>query len=132
MILADLRTSFGHRDRLVAGWTIDYTLTRAQIGKHRNRDLANQHGNNWVVQTARRKVVDSQTSFSHVQPGVSCHINNNYCVSARMCRWLTWGKETVKILNLYQPHWTGPQKLARDCNFVSVSPHRTSVRRDSK
>ena len=133
---ADLKTRVGLMDRLVAGGTIDFTLTNGQIDKHRNRDLANQHGNNWVVSTAKREtkreMIDSQTSFPHVWPGVSRDINDNYCVSAPMCRWLTWGRETVKSVNLYQPHRTGLQKQPRDCKLVSVSPDRISVRRDSK
>ena len=59
-------------DSPVAGRTIDFTLTKGQIDKHRNRSLTSQHGNNWDV-SARKKVVHSQTSFPHVRPGVSRH-----------------------------------------------------------
>ena len=46
MILAYLRTKVSPMDSPVARGTIDFTLTNGQIDKHRNRDLANQHGNN--------------------------------------------------------------------------------------
>ena len=45
------------------------------------------------------------TSFPHIQPRVSSHINDNYCVNA--LRLLTRGKVTVDCVNLCQPHSTG-------------------------
>ena len=53
-------------------------------------------------------MVDRQTSFPHVWPGVSRHINDNYCISIPVCRQLTRGKQTLKSVNFYQPHWTRP------------------------
>ena len=97
-------------DSSVEGGTIDFTLTNGRIDKQRNRDLANQHGNIWVVST--REEVDRQTSFPHAQPGVSHHINDNYHVSVPVCRWLTRGKQTLKRVHLNQPHR----------NLVSASP----------
>ena len=74
--------------------------------KHRNKSLASQLENNWVVLTTReREVVDSLTSSPHVRPGVSSHINDNYYVSA--LRLLTRGKGTVNYVRKCQPHWTG-------------------------
>ena len=61
-----------------------------------------------------KKVVDSQTSFHHVRPEVSQLTNNNNCVNAAPCRWLAWGKESVKCEKLCQPHRTGHNKN-RDC-----------------
>ena len=106
MIWADLRTRVSLMDSLVAGGRVDFTLTKGRIDKHRNRNLASQYGNNWDV-SARRKVVDSQTSFPYVRPGVSHRINANYCVSAPLCRQLTQDKQTLKSVNLYQPYRTG-------------------------
>ena len=41
----------------------DFTLTNGRIDKHRNRDLVNQHGSNWVASTTRaREVVDKFSS----------------------------------------------------------------------
>ena len=57
---------------LVAGGTIDFTVTNGLINKHRNKGLVSQLGNNWVILTTKaREVVDSQTSFLHIQPGVT-------------------------------------------------------------
>ena len=78
--------------------------------------------------TLTKKVVDSQTSFHHVRPGVSQLTNNNYCVSAAPCRRVAWGKESVKCEKLCQPHQTGPQQEQRDLDHC----HQTSVRRDRK
>ena len=72
---------------------------------HRNRNMGNKHGNIWDV-SAKRKVVSSQPSFHHVWPGVSSHINDNYCVSD--LRLLTRDQETVNCVNMCQPHRTGP------------------------
>ena len=102
--LVGLRTKVGPMVSAATGGTTDFTLTRGRIGSHRNRNLANQHGNNWDV-LAKRNVLDSQPSSHHVRPGVSSHINVNYCVSA--LRLLTWGKGTVNCLNMCQPHQTG-------------------------
>ena len=85
MILANLRTKVSPMDSSVAGGTTDFTLTNDRIDKHRIRDLANQPGNNWVISTTRREVVNRQTSFSHIRPGVSCHINDNYCINVPVC-----------------------------------------------
>ena len=77
MMLADLRPRVGLMVRLVAKGTTDFTLTNGRTDKHRNKDLASQLGNNWVVLTTReRVVVDSQTSFPHVRPGASSHRND--------------------------------------------------------
>ena len=56
----------------------------------------------------RRKVVVIPTCIHHVRPGVSCPLNDNYCVNV--------------------PELTEP----RYCKLISVSPGWTSVRRDSK
>ena len=93
------------------GKIIDFTLTINWIDKHRNRNLTSQHENQWVISAAREKVVDSQTSFHHVRPGVSHLTNNNYCVNAAPCRRLALGK----CEKLCQPHRTGPQQEKRDC-----------------
>ena len=126
MILVDLRT--GLMVRLMAGGTMDSTFTNGRIDKHRNRDLSNQHGNNWVISTTRREVVNSQTNFPHIRPGVSHRINENYCVSAPMCRWLTQGKEAVNSVDLYQHHQTGPHEQQKNCKLVSVSPDQCPER----
>ena len=75
-------------------------------------------------------MVDSQTSFSHVQPGATSDINDSYCVSA--LRLQTQGKETVNCINICQPHWTGQQQKQNDCKLISVSPDQTSVQRHGK
>ena len=117
MILADLRTKVGLIHSLVAGGTIEFTLTNGRIDTHRNRDLANHHGNNLVVSTARRKVVDSQTSFPHLRTEVSDHINDKYCVKrqrdCKKCKFVlappgrTKPTSKKKTVNLYQCHQTG-------------------------
>ena len=42
--------------------------------------------------------------------GVNRHINDNYCVSAPVPRWLNWSKETVRFVNLCQ---LGPDQTSR-------------------
>ena len=74
--LVDLRTRVGPMVSLVAGGTTDFTLNK-RWDSHRNRNLANQHGNSWDV-SARSNVVDSRKSFPQVRSGVSSHINDNY------------------------------------------------------
>ena len=51
-------------------------------------------------------MVDSQTSFHHVRPGVSHLTNNNYSVNPAPCRRLALGKESVKCEKLCQSHRT--------------------------
>ena len=95
----------------------------------RNKDLASQLGHKRVVLTTReREVIDSQTSFPHVRPGVSSHINDNYCVSA--LRLLTRGKETKLCKNVSAP----PDRTTTrtECKLRSVPSDRASVRTDSK
>ena len=46
--------------------------------------------------------------FHHVQPGVSHHTNDNYCVNAPPYRLLVRGQEPVKCKKLCQPQWTVP------------------------
>ena len=93
--------SFGRRDnRFHPHKRLDRQTQEQRSGKNY------QHGNSWVVLIARRKVVNRQTSFPHVRPGVNKHINDNYCVSVPMCRWLIRGKETVKILICIGPTGT--------------------------
>ena len=103
----------------VVGGTIVFALTRGRINRHRNRSLVNQLEHNWEA-SAREKVIVSPTSYHHVRPGVSRHINDNYCINAPVPRRLTWSKETVKLV----------KQNNIDCDLVSVSPDRTSVRRD--
>ena len=47
----------------VAGGTTDFTLTRGRTDNHRNRNLANQHGNSWDV-LARKKGGRQSNKFS--------------------------------------------------------------------
>ena len=105
-------TRVGPMDSPVVGGTIVSTLTRGWITSHRNKSLVNQLGNNWDA-SARRKVVVSPAIFHHVQLGVSCHINDNYCVSAPVLRWLTRSKKTVKWVSLCQLHRTGSYRQNR-------------------
>ena len=83
----------------------------------------------------QEEVVDSQTS-SHVRSGVSHHVNNNYSVSASLCRRLTLGQEDCnlctcasapphhrnnqKTANLYQCHQTRPvsEETINCCQIV--------------
>ena len=57
-------------------------------------------------------MVYSQTSFHHVRSGVSHLLYNYFCVNAAPCRWLAWGKESVKCEKLYHNHRTRPHQPA--------------------
>ena len=63
-----LRTRVSHIVSPVAGGTIDNNHPYKRTDNHRYRNLASQHGNNRVA-SARRKVVNSQTSFCHTRLG---------------------------------------------------------------
>ena len=75
--------------------TIVLTLTTGRTDRHMNRNLVNQLVSNWDA-SARRKVVINPISFHHVRLGPSRRINDNYCVSAQVSRWLTQSKETLQ------------------------------------
>ena len=72
-------------------------------------------------------MVDSQTSSSSCPPKGQ--------PSQLLCKCCTLqdaglGQESFKCEKLCQPHRTEPQKEQRDCFLGSLSPDRTSVRRD--
>ena len=111
----------GYRELLV---TVNYRLQRpgtrqlckATFPYHTSDQPVIGAGLDWKDNSFHpyKKVVDSQTSFHHVRPEVSQLTNNNNCVNAAPCRWLAWGKESVKCEKLCQPHRTGHNKN-RDC-----------------
>ena len=119
-------------DSLVSGRTIDATPTNSWIDKYRNRDLANQHGNNWVIFNSKKKGCQQANKFfacpARGQPSYKwqllCKCSNVQVAGP--------GQETTVLIFISLAGQARPLNHPRDCKLVSVSADRTSVWRDSK
>ena len=100
----------------LTGKIIDFNLSIIRIDKKKQKNPIG-------LFSSKRKGGLQLNKFSSCP--VSHLLYNYFCVNAAPCRWLAWGKESIKCEKLYQPHGTRPHQN-KNRKTVNLDPcHQT-------